>query len=483
MFRKIVNKYKSLNNQLKASVWFLICGFLGKGVSIITTPIFTRILSTEEYGQYSVFYSWFGIVSVIMTLNLFSGVFTQGMVKYEERKTEYASSLQGLCLILVVFWSIVYCLFNEFWNSVFSLTTIQMIAMLIMVWTSAVFQFWSVSQRVDLKYRTLVIVTIIVTIAKPVIGIILVLNSTDKVTARIIGLMMVELLAYVWMFFFQMIKGKKIFVGEFWKHALKFNIPLIPHYLSMTVLNSADRIMISNMCDAGKAGIYNLAYSISQIMTVFNTALMQTIEPWLYKKIKAKEIREMSKVAMPAFMLVAFVNWLLILFAPEVIKVFAPVSYHDAIWVIPPIAMSIYFMFLYTFFAVFEFYYEKTQYIMVATTSGAVLNIVLNYIFIPMYGYYAAGYTTLVCYIIYVVFHYIFMRKMCNQYLDGAEPYEKKYMFGVTFIFIMVSFMIMMTYKINWLRYTLILIIVCALVIRRKKISKLVTNYLNIRKQ
>ena len=195
---KLMNKYKSLPVQVRASFWFLICAFLQRGISTITTPIFTRLLSTAEYGQYSVFNSWLGIITVLVTLNLYSGVYTQGLVKFDNQRKKYSSSLQGLVFTLTCVWTVVYALFYEFWNSVFSLTTVQMLAMLVMIWATAAFQFWSVEQRVDFKYHALVAVTIIISIAKPVIGIIFVLLADDKVTARILGLALVELIGYSW---------------------------------------------------------------------------------------------------------------------------------------------------------------------------------------------------------------------------------------------------------------------------------------------
>ena len=42
----------------KAALWFTICGFVQKGISFITVPIFTRLLTTEQYGVVSIFYSW-----------------------------------------------------------------------------------------------------------------------------------------------------------------------------------------------------------------------------------------------------------------------------------------------------------------------------------------------------------------------------------------------------------------------------------------
>ena len=67
----ILQKYRKMSVQVRASFWFLICSFLQKGISSITTPIFTRLLTTDEYGQYGAFNSWLGIITIFVTLNLF----------------------------------------------------------------------------------------------------------------------------------------------------------------------------------------------------------------------------------------------------------------------------------------------------------------------------------------------------------------------------------------------------------------------------
>ena len=50
MVNKIVNKYKQMSLPAKAAIWFTICNFVLKGISFISGPIFTRVLSTDEYG-------------------------------------------------------------------------------------------------------------------------------------------------------------------------------------------------------------------------------------------------------------------------------------------------------------------------------------------------------------------------------------------------------------------------------------------------
>lgn len=342
---------------------------------MITTPIFTRILTTQEYGQYSVFNAWLQILTPIVCLNLYAGVYAQGIVKFEDDRNRYSSSLQGFCLTLTATWAFIYLLSCSFWNKIFSLTTVQGIAMFLMIWATGSFNFWSMNQRADFKYRKLVLLTLLATIFQPLVSVIFIINSNDKVSARIIGIAVVQMALYAGTFIYQMKEGKQFFSRKYWLYALKFNIPLLPHYLSMNVLSSSDRIMISHMAGDGEAGIYNLAYSVSLIMTMFNTALLQTIEPWIYRKLKEKRIQDLAGVAYPCFIAIAVLNVLLVMFAPEVIAVFAPDAYQEAIWMIPGVALSVFFTFLYTFFATFEFYYEKTRYIAGATVGLSLIHI------------------------------------------------------------------------------------------------------------
>ncbi len=483
MFRKLKNMYQNMPVQARASVWFLFCSFLQKAVSMITTPVFTRLMTAEEYGQYSVFHSWLGIVTIIVGLNLYAGVYQRGLVKFEAERKVFSSSLEGLALTLCVFWLVIYLAFRDFWNHLFSFTTVQMLAMFVMVWTTAVFSFWAAEQRVTYQYSLLVIVTVILMAVEPAVGIFFVWHSEDKVTARIIGIAAVQLIGYAWMFFAQMRAGKKFFSAKYWKHALCFNIPLVPHYLSQTVLNSADRIMIQRMINAESAGIYSLAYSLSHIMKLFNIALMDVLSPWIYTKIRDKKISDIAPIAYISLAIIASANILLIAFAPEAVALFAPEEYYDAIWCIPPAAMSVYFIFCYDLFAKFEFFYEKTKMIAAATMAGAAVNIALNYVCILKFGYMAAAYTTLVCYMLYAVFHFFAMLRVCKHELDGEYPYDVKKLIMITLMFEGAGFLYLFTYFHAVLRYSLTAGLLAGAFINRKKLWKAVKKIYNCSEQ
>lgn len=479
---RLIRKYKTLSPQVRASIWFLVCSFMQRGVSMITTPIFTRLMSTEEYGQFNVFNSWFGILAIIVSMSLYQGVYTQGLIKYDEDRPVFSSSLQGLTLTLVLAWTVIYLSFHTFLNRLFTLTTVQMLSMLVMIWTGAVFGFWSSEQRVLYSYKKLLIITIILSIARPAVGAIMVLLSDDKVTARILSIVVVELVLFTGLFVSQMRKGKKFYSPQYWKYAVMFNLPLIPHYLSQIVLNSADRIMIGRMIGNSEAGIYSLAYSVASIISIFVTALSQTISPWFYQKIKENKPKEVVSVAYPTIIIIAVISLGLILLAPEVVAIFAPKSYYEAIYVMPPVTMGIFFLYCYDMFAKFAFYYEKTVFIMIASVAGAVLNIILNYIFIKMFGYIAAGYTTLFCFIVYASGHYIFMRKVCKECCNNMQPYEGKRLLMIIIPFLGAGFALLSTYNYPIVRYGIVGIVLIVGIILRKKIIDLLKYIMNLRK-
>ena len=205
------------------------------------------------------------------------------------------------------------------------------------------------------------------------------------------------------------------------------------------------------------------------IMTLFNTALSQTLSPWIYQKIKYKRTEDIAQIVYISLILIAAVNIILIALAPEIVAFFAPKSYYDAIWVMPPVAMSVYFMFAYDLFAKFQFYYEKTKFVMLASIISAIMNVILNYIFIRIFGYYAAGYTTLFCYVVYTIGHYLFMQKVCKENMSNRKVYSTRILFTITVIFMIFSFTLLCMYKLWILRYSLILIICISIFINKNK--------------
>ena len=469
MLKKLKIKYYLMPVHVRASFWFLICTILQRSISIITTPVYTRILNVDEYGKYSVFMSWMGILTCFVTMYIYSEIYPQAIVKFSNKRNIYSSALQGLTIMLVAFWLCVYLVFQKFWNEMFSLNTMQMLAMFVIMWSNAIFGFWATEQRVKYRYRNLVIVTLIVSILQPILCIALIFYSDNKVTGLVWGIAITSFASYSYLLAKQLMIGKVVYSKQIWKYALKLGIPLIPHYISAIVLNSSDRIMIQKLAGEEEAGIYNLAYTISMCGTLINQAVLQTLQPWMLKKIKEGKFQDIKNIAYNALAGIAVINMLIVFFVPELIAIFGSELYYNAIWVMPPIVMSVFFMFMYNLFSLFEFYYEKTTYISMATAIGAVMNVLLNYVFIKEYGFYAAGYTTLFCYIIFSASHYLFMKKICKVELNGKVIYDDKVLLLISGVFIICSFALMAIFEVDMARLVIgSIIVICSVAYRRK---------------
>lgn len=94
---------------------------------MLSVPIFTRLMTTDEYGVYSVYQSWYQILTVIVTLNLFAGVYNKGLVKYEDDKDRFTSSMQGLSTLTTIVFFFIYLIAIDFWTKIFELTPIYML--------------------------------------------------------------------------------------------------------------------------------------------------------------------------------------------------------------------------------------------------------------------------------------------------------------------------------------------------------------------
>jgi O-antigen/teichoic acid export membrane protein len=108
--------------------------------------------------------------------------------------------------------------------------------------------------------------------------------------------------------------------------------------------------------------------------------------------------------------------------------------------------------------------------------------VVLNYIFIKRYGYCAAAYTTLVCYIVYVMAHYLFMRRICNQYMNGVVVYKPSVLLTVFTVFLAAGFALMMTYNYPVFRYSVIALMLLAMILWRKRIVRAFRHIMSLRK-
>lgn len=476
---KIINTYKNMSLMAKASIWFVFCSLMQKGISTITVPIFTRLLSTAEYGTYSLYLSWFNILTIFTSLNMYYGVFNNALnrIKEPSKRDVYVSSMQGLTITLTLVLAVIYFPLQGFWSDLLGLNKLALAMMLVHLMVEPSVQFWLARQRFEYKYKHAVALTMVKNILNPLLGLVFVFAAdSDKATARIASVVVAEVIIAGSVMLFQFCRGKCFFKKEHWKYALSFNVPLIPHYLSAVLLNQADRVMIQHYVGKAEVGIYSVAYNIGMLVQLFTNAINNSLTPWTYEKLNNRDYKSIRKNTNYLLLSLALAICCVLLFVPEVVALFATEAYYDAIYVIPPIACSVYFVFLYNIFAIPQMYYERQKFMSVASMIAAGLNIALNAIFIPIFGYFAAGYTTVACYLLYSIGHYVFSRKVCMDKIGNMDLYDEKMILAISMGVLACSIGFNFLYRFNFIRYGLFLVIAVFAVIKKNAIVDMMKN-------
>lgn len=469
LINDIKQRIKKIPKPLISSMIYMLVVFFQSGVNLITTPIFSRMLTTEEFGITSTYQSWYNVIGIFITLNLYAGVYNNALIDYEKEKEKVTSSFLSISITITIIAFIIYNFFRQQICTLLGLNEWLVNFMFLNFLTYPAWGLFLAQQKFDYKYVKPLIFTVITFILNPIIGIIgIKLFPNNKAVAKVITSGLPTVIVNLGLLIYIMKKGKCFFNKNYWKYALTFNIPLIPHYLSNVILSQSDRIMIQKMIGFSEAGIYSVSYNLSQVMQGVYTGINAALIPFTYKAMKKNEFKKIGQYSNYLLLFIASVSILLAICAPEIIKILASEEYYDAVWVIPPIVLGLYFCFLTSLFGNIEFYYKKNIFVTLGTTSAAILNIILNYIFIPKFGFIAAGYTTAVGYIFLAIAHYIFMNKIQKE-----KIYDIKFILKLSLAVTLIMFFVITIYNYWILRYSIIAIIILIILFNYKKIKNL----------
>ncbi len=468
----IKEKLKKIPKPMISSVVYMTVVFFQSGVNLIMTPIFSRILTTDEYGITSTYQSWYNILAIFITLNLSAGIYNNALIDFEKDRDKVTSSFLSISVLLTIITFFIYVLFKEPIKRALGLSEYLIDFMFANFLTAPAWGFFLTREKFDYKYVKPLIITMITFILNPIIGIIGInIFPQSKAVAKVVfcGLPTVVVNLVLLIKIFK--DGKCFYSKKYWKYALVFNIPLIPHYLSNVILSSSDRIMIQRMVGDSAAGIYGVSYNLSQVIQGVFVGINAAWIPFTYKSLKAEKYKKVGKYSNLLLMLVVFFSIMLAIFAPEIIRILAPVEYYSAIWVIPPIVLGLYFSFLSSLFANIEFYYKKNIFVTLATSLAAILNIILNAIFIPKFGFVAAGYTTAIGYLVLAIAHYIFMKK-----IQSNNIYDLKMLLLISIVLVVIIFLIIYLYNYFIIRYIVIGFVSIVVLFNIRRIVSFIKN-------
>lgn len=467
---KWITKWKSTPDSVKSSVAFVFSSFLLKGISFITTPIFTRLMDTTQYGIMTVYSSWMSIIDVIALLGLTSaGVINVGLSEYSEERDKYISSILGLCnAVTIVVFAMIFC-FKDFFSSWFGLQDDLLLLMLIHFIFSPAQIFWITRQKYEYKYRLATLITVASTLLAQACAIFAVTQAdANAASVRLWTVELVTLMFYVPLFLSIYIRGKNPVNLSIWKHVLCFAIPLLPHYLAQHVMSASDRIMIADLISEADAAIYSVVANISMVATIIWTAISGSLIPYTFENLKKKNYHGINKVSIALIAGYGVMCFGVCLIAPEILHILAPPEYHKGIYAVPPIAGVAFLSAMYNVFANIEFFHKKAKYIARATIVATVVNIILNYILIKKFTFIGASYATLISYVVLIVMHYLGYRQSSSD-----KVYDGKSFLLLGTGIIALCLVCNLFYVHATMKYVIIVLLVLMLILKREMLIQM----------
>jgi O-antigen/teichoic acid export membrane protein len=205
------------------------------------------------------------------------------------------------------------------------------------------------------------------------------------------------------------------------KDALIYTLPLVPHSLSAWVLELSDRSILQKYVPLGEIGIYSLGYQFGSLLALLASAINSAWVPFLFRVYDQDPENASKRVSQLITYYVMFLSFILLglmLFVQNIVEVMASPAYHEAYHVTYWVLVGQFFMALYYIPVNFLFLKKKTQWVPVVTITSGLIDIILNFILIPKYGYIGAAWAGLISKLAMLLIVYFIASKFVNLFYE-----------------------------------------------------------------
>lgn len=414
----------NMGKQNRVTILNIASTLILTGISIFTSPLFSRLLGTSGYGIMSTYTVWMNAMAIIATFQT-DATLIYARVKYsEEEQRMYQSSVMTLSLAV---WVLVFLLIFAFVKPISALIKLSsgLLAMLmIQSFGSFAMNFLNTKLQYELKAGRNMLSSLTIVIASLTLSLIFVLTMPQE--QRYIGRILGNVITYGVLGFaacvYILLKGKTFFNFAHWRFALGLVFPLMFMNLSYLVLGHSDLVMVRDTLGDSNSGIYGLAYTFSGILFTLFGALNKSWMPFFFDDMKSGKTDAVKAKTENFLELFTVLAVGFVLLTKEVYHIYAAQAYWPGTILVPAFAASYYINFLCTFPVNFEHYHMKVRMVSAVTVGSAIVNIGLNYLFIRMFGLIGAAIATMLSHLLQFIIHQIYA---------GCFIRGKEYPFGM----------------------------------------------------
>ena len=404
-----MNQYKYL---LKNIGFLTLSNFTTKLLSFFLVPLYTNILTTTDYGIYDMLNITVGIMIPIVTLNIQEGMLRFALDRNYDRGAIVTVGIR--CLLMGSIITIISIIINGIFgiNSVLKTYAIFFFFMFFSQALGGIIPFYvrGIGRIRDLSETS--VIASAVTIGLNILFLVgFKWGLIGYFLANIIG----SLVQCIWLairaHMFQDIHLLKKYPKEA-KELLNYSRPLIANGIAWWANNAADRYVITFFCGIAEDGIYSAASKVPSILNIFQTIFNQT---WALSVVKDYDPEDKSGFFANTYRVY---NCLMTIACSAIIvgdKILAHFLYAKdfySAWIcVPWLTIAILFGAMSGYIGGFFTAIRNSKIQATSTVTGAVTNIILNFIFTPIVGILGAAIATTVCYAEVFIIRFIQLKK------------------------------------------------------------------------
>lgn len=428
----------SEHKEIKAGAGYTIGNIFIKGISFISLPIFSRLLTTSDFGLFNTYVAYEAIITIIIGLGMHASIKT-AYYDYKGKQNTFISTQVLIVLGSTLLITLLYAAFQGQINEFTGFSSTITFFMIAQSFGAAMLNVVNSKLTLSYNYKSYLGYAAFNTILNVLLPVVLIYTilGDNRLMARVAGaaipLLIIGIVSFAQ---FERIKDKRFDCGMA-KYALAFGLPLVWHYLSQQIQSQFDRIMITKLVSSADTGIYSFVYTIANIFQILFYSTDNVWGVWMFSKLQERDYKSIKDKANQYMFLITVIACGMMILSKELIMIVGPSEYLTGADLFIPIIIGMFFLFLYTIPVAVEYYYKETKYIGATTFLAAVFNMVTNYIFIKMFGYTAAAYTTLFSYVLMFALHWFIAKRILKKH--GVDPFFNFKSFAVYIIVIVIG--------------------------------------------
>lgn len=439
-------------------------------ITFFLLPIYTAVLTKEEYGVVDLLNTLVSLFIPIVTLQIEQGVF-RFLIDCRDSKEEQKKTISTITIFVIsqlVVYLAIFVVFSFFINNEYKyFLALNLVGAVL---TSILLQICR-GLGDNTKYSIGSFITGACTVVLNVILIVFFkLGAYGMLTATFIG----NLICIVYIVLSKKIYkyiSIKYYNKKLLKEILKYSIPLVPNIISWWVVNTSDRSIITYFLGLSVNGIYAAANKFSgaftTIYTVFNLVWMESASVNIDLKDKDQFFSKVFNVVIRIF---GSIGNLIIAALPFVFPLLINSEYNDSYYQIPILLIGSMFSILVGFIGCIYVAKKKTGEVAKTSIIAAIINIVINIMLIKHIGLYAASISTVIAYAIMFIYRII----DCRKYVKLKVKYSLIFDMLIVFIIAIVSYYL----KNNYLNIAVLIIVIINSIFINRKSAKFVKNTL-----